>query len=291
MMSSAEITQRSQTNFYYAFFFLPPARRRALHDVYAFCRLIDDIVDGPGTVAQKAAELSTWRHELEQAFHGGHPAHPVARRLQESQRQFGLRHEDALAVLSGCEMDLHKTRYTTWEELYDYCYRVASSVGLLCIALFGCTDPRSREYAIHLGQALQLTNILRDISEDAARDRLYVPLEILQEFGLGENEVMSGAIATDKRAAANRLIAAMVSRAREEYRLARLAPNSRDRLALLPAEIMRRVYLELLVKLERQGAQTLYSPRRRAKRTALSRPHKLFAAFAAIASTLLPFQT
>ncbi len=287
-VSSTKITKQSRTNFYYAFFFLTAARRQALHDVYAFCRLIDDIVDGPGTVAQKTAELGTWRRELEQAFHGGHPSHPVARRLQDGKHRFGLRYEDALAVLSGCEMDLHKTRYATWDELYDYCYRVASSVGLLCIALFGCTDPRSRDYAIHLGQALQLTNILRDISEDAARDRLYLPLQSLSAFGLKEGDLMSGRVAVDKWVAVAQLLSTVAKRARGEYRLARESRSPQDRLALLPAEIMGGVYFSLLIELERRGVQVLSLPLGGSKSIRLSRRQKLGAVLKAIGGALLP---
>ena len=117
---------------------------------------------------------------------------PVAVALAEAHQRFGVRYEDALLVLRGCQSDLHKRRYATWSELYDYCYHVASAVGLMCIALFGCKDPGSRQYAIHLGQALQLTNILRDVAEDAARDRIYLPQEALIEFGLSEADILSG---------------------------------------------------------------------------------------------------
>lgn len=274
----------SQTNFRYAFFFLSPERRRALHDVYAYCRLIDDIVDGSASLSAKEAELSAWRHDLAEAFFGGQPSHPVARRLQDAERRFGLRYEDALAVLLGCEMDLHKRRYATWQELYSYCYHVASSVGLLCIALFGCTDPRSRDYAIHLGQALQLTNILRDIAEDAGRDRLYLPQESLAEFGLVEADLLSGAVTTNKEAATCRLLSAVSGRAREEYRLARQSASPRDRRALLPAEIMAEVYFSLLVEVERKGPEVLVPQRR----VTLSRRQKLAATLSAIAGNFLP---
>jgi phytoene synthase len=274
----------ANTNFHYAFFFLPAARRQALRDVYAYCRLIDDIVDGPGKTDDKAAELSTWRRELFDAFHDGKPAHPIARRLQQSQQLFGLRYEDALAVLAGCEMDLHKTRYATWDETYNYCYHVASSVGLLCIELFGCKDPRSRQYAIHLGRALQLTNIMRDIAEDADRDRVYLPSELLREFGLSDLDIMSGQLSRDGEARAARLLSAVARRTREEYRLARAARSDVDRKALLPAEIMGRVYFSLLLEIERRGPAVL----KKKERIALPRRKKVTAALAAIAGSLLP---
>lgn len=287
---STEITQRSQTSFRLAFFFMSPARRQALNDVYAYCRLIDDIVDGPGRITDKAAELEVWRRELSEAFHGGHPSHPIARRLQVGQRLFGLRYEDALAVLLGCELDLHKNRYQTWDEVYGYCYQVASSVGLLCIALFGCTDPRSRDYAIHLGYALQLTNILRDVAEDARRDRLYLPIESLAHFGLTDWDVLHCGEHTqpEKRAALGRLLSSVARRAREEYRLAREKRPAPDRLALLPAEIMGRVYLSVLDEIERRGVEVVL---RRQERVSLSRRQKLSAVVRAIAGSLLPLQT
>jgi len=289
---STDITQRSQTSFQAAFFFLPAARRQALNDVYAYCRLIDDIVDGPGRVEDKAAELAVWRRELTEAFHGGHPSHPIARQLQDAQRRFGLRHEDALAVLLGCELDLHKNRYQTWDEVYSYCYQVASSVGLLCIDLFGCSDARSREYAIHLGYALQLTNILRDVAEDATRDRLYLPLASLRQFGLSEADVLACAehppATPEKRLALGRLLSSVARKAREEYRLARESRCEPDRRALLPAEIMGQVYLSLLGEIEQRGIEVVLQ---RQERVSLSRRQKLSAVVRAIAGNLLPFQT
>ena len=273
-----------QTNFHYAFFFLSPERRQALRDVYAYCRLIDDIVDGTATTEDKAEELKAWRRELHQAFHGGHPAHPVAQRLQEDQQRFGLRYEDALAVIEGCEMDLHKTRYATWDELYSYCYHVASAVGLLCIELFGCKDPRSRDYAIHLGRALQLTNILRDVAEDAERDRVYLPVESLREFGLSDSDIVSDELPSGLKPQAARLFSSVARRAREEYRLAKAARSETDRKALLPAEIMRRVYFSLLVAIERKGPAVLHHR----ERVALPRRKKLTAALGAIAGSLVP---
>lgn len=290
---SSEIAQHSQTNFAYAFFFLSPERRQALNAVYAYCRLIDDIVDGNDPDEVKRAALSAWRTALLRAFDrtsGPAPTtdlHPVARDLQQAQRRFGLRYEDALAVLVGCETDLHKRRYATWEETYDYCYHVASSVGLLCIALFGCTHPKSRDYAIHLGHALQLTNILRDIAEDATRDRLYIPLEALAPFGLTESDLMSGQpLPPDKHAAAGRLLSAVARRAREEFRKAREARTAIDRRALLPAEIMGAVYAAILTQVESRGPSTLlHTPGARIR---LSRPRKVAAALRAILRTFLP---
>lgn len=280
---SADVTKKSGSNFYYAFLFLPKERRRAIYNVYAYCRLIDDIVDGPEPVAHKVVELERWRIELERAFSlgGPPPQHPVAEGLREASRRFGLRHEDALAVLIGCEMDLHKTRYATWEELRSYCYHVASAVGLLCIALFGCTDPRSRDYAVHLGQALQLTNILRDIGEDAQKGRIYVPTEALREHGLREEDLLAG----KQTPSAARLCADLARRARAEYAAAAAARTRTDHRALLPAEIMGRIYFALLQEVERRGTRVLTAgPRPR-----LTTERKLSQAFTALAEAALPF--
>lgn len=261
-VASAQLAQRSGTNFYYAFFFLSPARREALNAVYAYCRLIDDIVDEPGETADKAAALTAWRHELLAAFDrsGDAPTHPIACALQTAQRRFALRYDDALAVLRGCEMDLTRQRYQTWDDVYEYCYLVASSVGLLCIDLFGCVDPASKTYAIHLGRALQLTNILRDIREDALRDRLYLPLDSLAQVGLSVESVMTGRVDAEQRLPASRLLDGVSRRAREEFRLAKEAKPMRDRRALIPAEIMGGLYEAILRKVEARGVQGLLRP-------------------------------
>lgn len=287
---SSAITERSQTSFRYAFFFLSPERRAALDAVYAYCRLIDDIVDGEDAVEVKAQNLRAWRDALPRIFdRASGPApivdlHPVARELQQAQRRFGIRYEDALAVLVGCETDLHKRRYATWEETYDYCFHVASSVGLMCIELFGCVDPRSRDYAIHLGRALQLTNILRDIREDAARDRIYLPQEAISQFGVREADLLAnGDLTPDVRPATQKLLASVARRAREEFRLAREAKPARDRRALVPAEIMGAVYAAILGECERRGVDVL-RPDRRIK---LSTTRKATAALGGLLGSLV----
>lgn len=276
---AASVTRNSRSNFYYAFLFMPKARRRAIYNVYAYCRLIDDIVDGPQSVAEKERALLTWRRELDQAFFDGYPDHPIAKGLQEAHTRFGLRHEDALAVLIGCEMDLHTTRYETWEDLDEYCYHVASAVGLLCIALFGCTEPRSRDYAIHLGRALQLTNILRDIGEDAARGRIYLPQEELEAHGLTDDDILSGT--TNHATAA--LLQVVAQRARSEYTEAQAALTRADRRALLPAEIMSSIYFALLSEVESRGFSALLP----GERISLPKKKKITVALSALGQNLL----
>ncbi len=279
--SSAAITASSKSNFSFAFLFLPKPRRQAIHAVYAYCRVIDDIVDSDDPVEQKQVALAVWEDELKAAFFGGTPHSQVALALAEAHQRFGIRYEDALLVLRGCQADLHKHRYETWSELYDYCYHVASAVGLMCIELFGCKHPGSRQYAVHLGQALQLTNILRDVAEDAARDRIYLPQEALVEFGLSEADILSG-----RRGAASLwLLRHLAARAREEYALARAAMPATDRRALLPAEIMGSIYFDLLEEVERRGDEVLTH----GTRCKLSSRRKIERAFHAVFRTLLPF--
>lgn len=275
------VTTQSRSNFFFAFLFMPKARREAIYAVYAYCRVIDDIVDSDDPVEQKESALAVWEDELRAAFFGGQPQHPVAVALAEAHRRFGVRYDDALLVLRGCQADLHKHRYATWGELYDYCYHVASAVGLMCIELFGCKHPGSRQYAVHLGQALQLTNILRDIAEDAARDRIYLPQEALSAFGLSDADIVNGKRGTS----ALWLVRHLAARARREYALARESLPAPDRKALLPAEIMGSIYFALLEEVEQRGDEVL----RGGPRPKLSPRKKLSRALSAVAHSLVPF--
>lgn len=279
--AAAQVTASSRSNFYFAFLLMRKERRNAIYAVYAYCRLIDDIVDSDDPVEQKQAALAVWEDELRAAFQGGSPQHPVAQALREAHQRFGVRYEDALLVLRGCQTDLHKRRYASWSELYDYCYHVASAVGLMCIALFGCKHPGSRDYAVHLGQALQLTNILRDVAEDAARDRIYLPQEALTEFGLCEEDILSGQRST----ATLWLVRHLAARARREYALARATLPPSDRRALLPAEIMGSIYFGLLEEVEQRGDAVLtHGPRPK-----LTSRRKIERALHATLHTLLPY--
>lgn len=277
--TAAAVTTQSRSNFFFAFLFMPKPRREAIYAVYAYCRVIDDIVDSDDPVAQKESALAQWEDELRAAFFDGQPQHPVAVALAAAHRNFGVRYEDALLVLRGCQADLHKHRYATWAELYDYCYHVASAVGLMCIELFGCKHPGSRQYAVHLGQALQLTNILRDIGEDAARDRIYLPQEALSAFGLSDTDILAGRRGTSSLW----LVRHLAARARREYALARESLPASDRRALLPAEIMGSIYFALLEDVEQRGDDVLtngprpnLSPRRKMERALHAVIHSLF---------------
>ena len=255
MMNAAELcarlTRRSQSNFYYAFLALPKPRREALYAVYAFCRTVDDIADLPGDggadVAAQRRQLAQWREEIARCYApGGTPEHPIARRLAIAVGTYGIPRAALEAIVEGCEMDLERQTYETVEDLVPYCYRVASAVGLACIQIFGYTDPRARDYAINLGIALQLTNILRDVGADARAGRVYLPQEDLRKFGVSVDELRAG---TDTEAF-RMLMAHEAARAREFYHAAWTAFPAADARSLVPAEIMGRIYFALLREIE-----------------------------------------
>src|SRR6478672_5352773 len=220
-----KLTTRSQSNFYYAFLFLPRERREALEAVYAYCRLVDDVVDEEATVEAKLAGIDRWRRELALVYSNGEVKHPVSAKLREAVRRFGIRREDMEAIIDGCAMDVDKNRYADWAELRLYCYRVASAVGLMCIQIFGYPPGEAekvREYAIDLGIALQLTNIIRDVAEDARRGRIYLPQEDLRAFGVTEAELLAREHDTPSENFL-RLMRYQASRARAHYLRARAA--------------------------------------------------------------------
>ena len=246
---SATLTRRSRSNFYYAFLTLPRPRREALYAVYAFCRTVDDAVDLGGDAAAQREALRRWREDVARCFEPGPPpAPPIARQLQAAVRAFPIPRAALEAIIDGCEMDLERVRYDTAEDIYPYCYRVASAVGLCCIEIFGYTDPRARDYAVQLGTALQLTNIMRDVGVDARAGRVYVPRQDLKEFGVGEEDLIEGRY-SDRF---SRLMAHQASRARQFYAAARASYPRVDARSLVAAEIMGRIYYALLQEIERR---------------------------------------
>lgn len=240
----AEVTRRSSSNFFYAFRLLPPPRREALCAVYAFCRFVDDVADD-ATRRAPAALLGRWREELERVFDGA-PNHPIGRALADAVQRYPLARQHFLDLIRGVELDLTRRRYATFDELHEYCYLVASTVGLLCIEIFGHRQPSARDYAIDLGVAFQLTNILRDVTEDAARGRLYLPLEDLRRFECTESDLLAGRYSPRLGA----LLAFECGRARAYYLRAAGALAPEDRAALAPAEAMRLIYERLLRRIE-----------------------------------------
>ena len=182
------ITRREARNFYYAFITLPKGRRRSIYAAYAFGRLADDIADGDGPVESKAAELRGLRQSLHAALLG-EPEGPIMTALADSAATYDIPESLFHDIIDGVEMDLTKNRYATFEELREYCYRVASAVGLVSIQIFGYTDPQAKVHAVELGLAMQLTNIMRDVGEDAANDRIYIPQDELARFGCTEEQL------------------------------------------------------------------------------------------------------
>lgn len=236
----------SGSNFKAAFWFLPKEKREALSALYSFCRHVDDAVDEEGgdpTLAREA--ISFWRQEIQRLYRG-QAGHPVSKCLERPVRVFNLPREPFERILDGMEKDLRQSRYATFDELLGYCFEVASAVGLLSIRIFGCRHHFSRHYAVHLGYAFQLTNILRDVGQDAARGRIYLPLEDLTRFGCLEEEILSRRFSP----AFAELMRFECSRAREFYRRAEGFLTPEDRKSLRPARVMAAIYEDILDRIE-----------------------------------------
>ncbi|OGX41346.1 MAG: squalene synthase HpnD [Omnitrophica WOR_2 bacterium RIFCSPHIGHO2_02_FULL_68_15] len=262
------IARASGSNFYYALWFLPPARREAMFAVYSFCRVVDDVVDGPLSVEQKSHELSRWRQEVEYCCIGW-PAHPVGQALRTVVSTYGIPRPLLDDLLTGMSWDLAPRRFETFEELSQYCYYVAGVVGLIAITVFGCRRPESERFARALGTAFQMTNILRDVAGDAVRGRCYLPQEDLARFGVTEAQLRDRRY--DDRFAA--LMAFEANRARSFFTQARAAITREDRRALTPALAMTAVYERLLDEMARVRYDVFTHPIR------LSTPRKLCLAF------------
>jgi phytoene synthase len=244
---SATLTRKSRSNFYYAFLTLPRPQREALYAVYAFCRTVDDVADLGHDPGAQRAELARWREDVGRCFEPtALPVHPIARQLRSAVAAYPIPRAALEAIIEGCEMDLARVRYQTAEDLEPYCYRVASAVGLCCVEIFGYTDPRARQYAIHLGKALQWTNIMRDVGVDAAAGRVYLPQRDLAEFGVPEADLVAGRYSVPFV----RLMARQAERARGFYDAAAAAYPVVDARSLVPAEIMGRIYRALLDEIE-----------------------------------------
>jgi phytoene synthase len=259
----ATITRKASSNFYYAFKLLPAQRRRALYATYAFCRFVDDIADD-SSVREPAILLERWRDELDRVY-GGEPGHPISRALADSVRRFSIPRRYFEEIIDGVEMDLARKRYGTFDELRLYCYRVASAVGLVCIEIFGYRNPQARTYAENLGIAFQLTNIIRDVREDAERGRIYLPLEDLKRFDVKEAEVLSG----QHSARFERLMEFEAQRAQDFYARAEAALPQEDRTSLLTAEAMRLIYSALLRRIVKSRYRVMDG------KLSLSAPHKI----------------
>ena len=261
------LTKKSGSNFYYSFLFLPKPRRNAMFTVYAFCKAVDSAVDEPPAGSNPKEELRRWRAELELVY-CGQPSWPLMISLAHHVKELSIPKAYFDELIKGVEMDLSTTRYRTFEDLSLYCYRVASIVGLICLHIFGPTSAHAQDYAVDLGMAFQLTNILRDLGADAEQGRIYLPKEDLEKFGYNETDLLE----RKESPALHNLIRFEAKRARDYYCKARAALSclpKKDRRALTVAEIMRAVYSRLLDRIE-QSDHRAFGPRVR-----LSTSHRL----------------
>ncbi|ANQ85076.1 presqualene diphosphate synthase HpnD [Azoarcus olearius] len=243
---------KSGSSFYYSFMFLPPERRQAITALYAFCREVDDVVDECHDVSLAHIKLDWWRQEVGRVF-GGTPTHPVGLALQDVTARFRLPQARLLEIIDGMAMDLSQSRYLDFKGLQLYCYRVASVVGLLAAEIFGYTDPRTLDYAHDLGLAFQLTNIIRDVGEDARRGRIYLPIEDLQRFQVPANEILE-ARHSDRFVA---LMAFQAERAEGYYHSAFAKLPAADRKSQRPGLVMAAIYRALLDEIRRDGFKVL----------------------------------
>jgi len=258
----------SGSSFYYSFMFLPPERRRAIVALYAFCREVDDVVDEVHDTGVAQAKLAWWRQEVARVFEGT-PEHPVGKALLPVVRDYALPQEHFAAIIDGMAMDLTQSRYLDFAGLELYCYRVAGVVGLMSAEIFGYTDPATRGYARDLGIAFQLTNICRDVGEDARRGRIYLPHEDLARFGVTAASLMRA----EYTPAFRELMAFEAGRAQAWYEraLAQLPPV--DRKAQRTGLVMAAIYRTLLDEIARDGYLVLD------RRTSLTPLRKLWIAW------------
>ena len=261
-------TAQSGSSFYYSFLFLPPARRRAITALYAFCREVDDVVDECADVNVARAKLAWWRGEVTRLY-GGQPQHPVAQALASVVTSFKLPQLQLQEIIDGMEMDLTRRRYADFAALQVYCYRVASVVGLLSATIFGYADPRTLKYAENLGMAFQLTNIIRDVGEDARRDRLYLPLDEIERYNVPVADIMRARAGDGFR----QLMEFQIDRALGYYRDAYAALPAVDRKAQRPGLVMAAIYQTLLAEIRAEGIPVL------TQRTALPPVRKLWIAW------------
>jgi phytoene synthase len=256
-MTPAQYVQQkaaaSGSSFYYAFLFLPTAKRAAITAFYAFCREVDDVVDDMVDASVAHTKLAWWQSEVADAY-AGHPSHPVMLALMPLAGDFGIEQRHLQAVIEGCQMDLTQTRYLDYPNLQRYCHLVAGEVGEVAARIFGQTQPQTTDYAHKLGQALQLTNIIRDVGEDALRGRIYLPVNELQQFDVKAHEIL-------KRTYSDRFTALMRFQAQRAHALydeaLALLPDE-DRRAQKPGLMMASIYRALLREIEGDQFQVLH---------------------------------
>jgi len=247
----------SGSSFYYAFLFLPPQRRAAITAFYAFCREVDDVVDETQDAGVAATKLAWWRKEVASAF-AGQPSHPVMKALMPHVQLYDIRAEHLNAVIDGCEMDLQQTRYLDFAGLARYCHLVAGVVGEVASGIFGRSQPQTVAYAHKLGLAMQLTNIIRDVGDDARRGRIYLPVNELQQFGVKANEILLRSKPWGYSGHFTALMKFQAARAHQLYDEAFALLPEADRATQRPGLMMANIYRALLIEIEREDFQVLH---------------------------------
>ncbi|MFN5156302.1 MAG: presqualene diphosphate synthase HpnD [Betaproteobacteria bacterium] len=261
----------SGSSFYYAFLFLPPPRRAAITAFYAFCREVDDVVDETSDAGVAASRLAWWRREVAEAY-TGRPTHPVMRALMPLAPRFGVEAAHLDAVIDGCEMDLQQTRYLDYAGLQRYCHLVAGVVGEVAAGIFGRTEADTLRYAHRLGLAMQLTNIIRDVGDDARRGRIYLPVDELQRFDVKAHELLKREAPWGYSERFTALMRFQAERAHATFDEALALLPEADRVAQKPGLMMANIYRRLLREIEAQGFQVLH------QRTSLTPLKKLWIA-------------
>jgi len=264
-------TAGSGSSFYYAFMFLPPPRRAAITAFYAFCREVDDVVDTVGEASVAAAKLNWWRQEVHTAF-AGTPSHPVMQALMPHTREHRITESQLQSVIEGCQMDLDQTRYLDFATLRRYCHLVAGVVGEVAATIFGRSSEQTVDYAHTLGRALQLTNIIRDVGDDARRGRIYLLMDEMQRFGVKASEILMGHAPWGYSDRFTALMRFQAERAQATYDEAMALLPEVDREPQRPGLMMANIYRTLLREIEEDGFQVLH------QRTSLTPLRKLWIA-------------
>lgn len=258
--------RQSGSNFYHSFRFLAADKRRALIALYAFCREVDDVVDNYKDAVIAQAKLNWWKMELDQLF-AGSPQHPVTRALLPAIKAFALSRELFSEIIEGMEMDLQHNRYRSFKALQLYCYRVASVVGLLTVDILGYRHRDTLKFAHKLGLALQLTNIIRDVGEDATRNRIYLPQDEIQQFAVAEQDILQGKSSPQFA----RLMQFQIARAEQYYREAFAVLPKEDRKAQRVSLMMAELYHTLLKHIQKEGTEQVLT-----QHISLTTPYKLW---------------
>ena len=245
-------TAQSGSSFYYSFLFLPPERRRAITALYAFCREVDDTVDETSDASVARIKLAWWRNELAQMYAGA-PTHPVTLALQPHLQVYDLKQEHLQAIIDGMEMDLDQSRYLDYPGLRKYCWHVAGVVGILSASIFGFSNPQTLQYAEKLGLAFQLTNIIRDVGDDARKGRIYLPVNELQQFGVTAADILNFRHSEKFEA----LMKFQADRAQAVYDEALALLPQEDRRAQRPGLMMAAIYRTVLDEIEHERFQVL----------------------------------